>query len=74
MVAVIASLVSLRLSRRRARAYRRRADQLAYAAETIADVELCRDVSAERNELRRAAAHADQRASVLEGLARGKRS
>jgi hypothetical protein len=39
--------------------------RLSYAAETIGD---------ERNELRRAAAHADQRASVSEGLARGKRS
>jgi hypothetical protein len=51
---------------RRARAYRHWADRLAHLAETIADRELCRDVSAERDRLRCAAAHADRLASMLE--------
>jgi hypothetical protein len=54
LVAVVEALVSLMLARR-ARAYRRRADRLSYAAEAIGDREPCRDISAERNELRRAA-------------------
>jgi hypothetical protein len=48
---------------------RQRADRLAYAAETIGDVQPCRDIGAERNRLRHAAANADQLASVLEALA-----
>jgi hypothetical protein len=71
LVAVVEAVVSLRLARR-ARTYRRRANRLSYAAETISDREFCRDVGAERNELRRAAAVADQLASALEALSPGR--
>jgi hypothetical protein len=54
---------------RAAVAARRRADRLAHAAETLRDREPCRDISAERDRLRRVAAHADQRATVAEALA-----
>jgi hypothetical protein len=49
---------------------RRRADRLAYTAETIGDHEPCRDVAPEQNALRRAAAHADQPASAAVAAAR----
>jgi hypothetical protein len=54
----------------RAAAERRRADRQSYAAETLADRESCRDVSGERDRLRGAAAHADQRAQVAEAMTR----
>jgi hypothetical protein len=49
-------------------ALRRRADRLAYAAETARDREPCRDVRAEINRLRERAGHADQQATVAEGI------
>jgi hypothetical protein len=55
-----------------ARRARQRADRLTYVAEVIGDAAPCRDISGERNELRRAAAHADQRALLLESLVRGR--
>jgi hypothetical protein len=45
-------------------ALRRRADQLSFLAETIADREPCRDVRAEVDRLREKAGHAEQRATV----------
>jgi hypothetical protein len=58
---------------RHAWAERRRANRLSYAAETIGERELCRDIAGERNRLREAAGHAEQRASVAEAVVSGER-
>jgi hypothetical protein len=50
----------------RAIAARRRADRLTWAAETIGDREIGRDIRAARNRLREVSGQADQRARLLE--------
>jgi hypothetical protein len=65
-----ADLVMLAAARH-ARELRRRAARLAYAAETVAEREPCRDVAPERDRLRGAAAHAEQRAQLLEAVVGG---
>jgi hypothetical protein len=54
-----------------AQALHRRANRLPWAAEVIADYEPYRDVNCERNRLREAAGHADQRATIAERLVSG---
>jgi hypothetical protein len=61
--------MTTRTNQRRAQQLRQRAHRLSYDAETIADHEIGRDVSGERDRLRGAAANADQRASVVEQAA-----
>jgi hypothetical protein len=49
-------------------ALRRRADRLSWLAEPVADRELRRDTRADVDRLREAAGHAEQRATVAEGI------